>query len=94
MFQPRIKQETDIQLESQANNDNVKTSPLDEDISMASPSKRASPQQIVHNDFMNNKNSLLYSLSFVATKLRIEKLLSASKTLNVPTAEFFLPVNG
>jgi hypothetical protein len=38
--------------------------------------------------------SLLYWLSLEATKQRIEKLLSASKTLKVPTAEFFLPVNG
>jgi len=37
---------------------------------------------------------LLYSLSLEATKVLIEKDLSASNTLKVPTAEFFLPVNG
>ena len=40
------------------------------------------------------KISLLYLLFLDATKVLIEKERSASKTLNVPTAEFFLPVNG
>ena len=40
------------------------------------------------------KIALLYLLSLEATKVLIENDLNASKTLNVPTAEFFLPVKG
>ena len=47
------------------------------------------------SEFNNScKISLLYLLSFEATKVLIEKERRASKTLNVPTAEFFLPVKG
>ena len=40
------------------------------------------------------KIALLYLLSLEATKVLIENDLNASKTLNVPTAEFFRPVKG
>ena len=38
--------------------------------------------------------SLLLSLDFVATVVRIENTLRASDTDSVPSAESFLPLNG